>query len=244
MHRVVAMLAALVLAGDAAALALIWGDELPSGGSAAVPTSRPVVTSAPPAPVLFRDEFSSATVFREGEEDSNAVTIDGKYRLRIKRRHDRYFWVTERAPEYAKIQETPNLSVAVEVQNTTGEPDNWFGVFCRSMGLDTDLYRAAVRPDGSWTISRTTLGSTNYVSHVLVSGTTPGLVGFQPAAFLFRIRLDCVGAGPTALHLYVNDREVGLATDPAGLGAGNVGMVGSSATGELVYDNFVVSEIR
>ncbi|MGH9277603.1 MAG: hypothetical protein ACRD12_05790 [Acidimicrobiales bacterium] len=241
-HRIVGMLIALVLIGDAAALAVISADG--GGQGAAPPTSLAATTSTTLAPrVIFRDDFSSDRVFRAGDDDDGSVvTIDGMYRQRFRRDLDIYTHVPEQAPEHTEVEQTQNLRISVDVQNVSGEPDNWFGLYCRSMGLGSDLYRARVSPDGSWSLDRTTIGSP-YVSRTLARGRSPDIAAVQPAAFVFRLRLDCVGGATTTLLLSINDREVGIATDPAGLGPGQAGLAASSTTGELAFDNLVVAAL-
>ncbi|MGH9278152.1 MAG: hypothetical protein ACRD12_08600 [Acidimicrobiales bacterium] len=240
-HRIVGMLIALVLIGDAAALAVIGQDG--SGQGAAPPTSLAATTSTTLAPrVIFRDDFSSDRVFRAGGDDTHTVTIDGRYRERFTGSFDVYTHVPEEAPEHTAIEQTPNLRIEVDVQNVSGEPDNWFGLFCRSMGLGSDLYRARVSSDGSWSLDRSTIGSP-YVSRTLARGRSPDFTAVQPGAFVFHLRLDCVGGATTTLLLSINGREVGIANDPAGLGPGQAGLAAGSRTGELAFDNLVVAAL-
>ena len=100
---------------------------------------------------------------------------------------------------------------------------------------------AGVRPDGSWTIDRTSIGA-EYVQRILGSGQARAIERPLGADFAARLRLDCLGRVETSLVLSVNGTVVGMVTDPSGLGPGNVGMAGLSATG-LTFDNLVVEEI-
>jgi hypothetical protein len=67
-------------------------------------------------PVLFEDDYSATTVFEAGEDESGAITIDGRYRHRFKRDLDIYTGVPDGAPERSKVQQAQNVSVAVEAE--------------------------------------------------------------------------------------------------------------------------------
>ncbi len=101
---------------------------------------------------------------------------------------------------------------------------------------------ANVRPDGSWTITRNTMGKT-YVQRVLASGRTPGIDTALATDNPVHLRLDCVGHIETSLRLSVDEAVIGTATDPTGLGPGTVGMAGSSRVG-VIFDNLVVTAIN
>lgn len=219
---------------------------------AAVIAARRVNTSArsPRAErspsVLFRDDFSSSSPFRPSDDDDVTSTVDGTYHLRFKgvAGRDTYDPVPEAAPANALIERTQDLSVAVDVRSPSGDDVRWFGVFCRFAGLDHDLYRATVRPDGQWTIDRTTLGTETYTSRTLLRGSLSGVAGMELPGFTFRVRLQCTGRSPTVLQLFVNDQEVGAATDEEGLDPGRAGVTASSLKGEFLFDNLVVTERR
>ncbi len=192
---------------------------------------------------MFRDDFSASSPFRPDDDDYLTTMVDGTYHLRFKGKAERdmYEAVPEATPAHALIERTQDLSVAVEVQYPSGNDIRWFGVFCRFAGIDHDLYRATVRPDGRWTIDRTTIGTTAYTSRTLLRGSLSGVTGMEPPGFTFRVRLQCTGRNPTALHLFVNDQDVGVATDETGLEPGGVGVAGSALKGELLFDNLVVT---
>ena len=84
-----------------------------------------------------------------------------------------YHALPRQAPDRARVLQALDISVSVDVQLVPGDPHSWFGVFCRSGGLDADTYVAEVRPNGAWTIDRRTLGSTGYVKRVLSEGQAP-----------------------------------------------------------------------
>jgi hypothetical protein len=244
-HVLLAVLVAVLLAVNAIVLAT-WdaGDDRAEGSPP--PTTAPAPIAPPPPTVLFSDDFSGSSAFSGSEEEVITVTVaDGQHRTRFHRSADIYSPLPDEVPERAVVEQTRDVSVAIEVRQISGDPGDWFGVICRTGGLDADLYVAAVRADGSWTIYRSTLGSQRgpYVQRALAVGRTPGIAAVQPALFVFRIRLECIGEAPTTLRLFVNDREVGRVDDPVGVPPGNVGFATSSRTGEFVFDNLVVTAL-
>ncbi len=229
------ILIVLVLCGDAAAIASIrQEDRAVAQRPAPSPTST---TTAPPSPVLFRDEFSDTTAFLAGEDEGYVVTIDGRLRQRFKKDLDTYRSVPEHLPERMRIEQAQDVSVAVEAEMLLGEPDTWFGVFCRFNGLGTDLYRGKVAPNGGWSIDRSSIGD-RYRSLTLLSGLAPSV-----GPGVHRIRMDCTGSGVVNIHLFIDGEEVGIGIDSDGLGSGNVGIAAGSTSGEVVFDNLVVTEL-
>ncbi|MEA2974083.1 MAG: hypothetical protein QOG82_2541 [Actinomycetota bacterium] len=219
------------MAGDVAALAV----RLDDAGTA----PRPQV-KAPT--VLFRDDFAPGTAFKARTSDDDEGVQDETYRLLTLSGADHYVPLPREAPDRPRVLQAQDISVAVDVQVVPGDPDTWFGVFCRSGGLDADVYVADVRPDGAWTIDRRTLGTKGYIERVLSKGRAPALENPQGNAFVVHLRLDCLGQVPTSLVLSVNGTVVGMALDPSGLEPANVGMAGSSRT-NIIFDNLVVAEI-
>ncbi len=191
--------------------------------------------------VLFRDDFSGGTAFRSSQSDGYGLAVqDETFRLQSER-HDVYAPIPREAPDLPRVVQTPDVSVAVDVRGTPHDANTWFGVLCRFGGFGTDAYVAGVRPDGSWTIARTSIGA-EYVERILGSGQAPAIERPLGADFAARLRLDCLGRVEVSLVLSVDGTVVGTVTDRSGLGPGNVGMAGRSATG-VIFDNLVVEDI-
>ena len=229
-RRIVALLLSVVLSGDVAAL-VVRRDQIGSGRG----------RDERAASVLFRDDFSGGTAFSADEGDLDGGVREETFRL-LTEHFDVYVQLPPDAPERPRILQTQDVSVAVDVQSVSSDADAWVGIFCRFGGFGTDAYVANVRPDGSWAIVRTTIGD-EYVKRVLGGGRAQGIISRLPAGFAVHLRLDCLGRAETTLVLSVNDVVIGTATDPSGLGPGNVGMAGSSTAG-LIFDNLVVTEIN
>ncbi|MGH9226384.1 MAG: hypothetical protein ACRD2W_21930 [Acidimicrobiales bacterium] len=249
-RRILTGLIVLILAGDAVAVVALREDAMaarrtaPPGPSTTAPTTTTSTMTIRPW-ILLRDDFGSASAYRSSDSETAEVTTsDGQHRMRFKRSRDVYSVLPAEAPERARIEATQNVSVAVEARHLSGAPDDWFGVFCRYHGLDGDTYLGMVVADGSWGIFRVTLGSQRgpYGLRPFVRGREPGFTGTPSPDTVFRIRLDCAGDTLTALRLYLNGKEIGRASDTAGVGPGNIGFAASSGTGELAFDNLVVAE--
>jgi len=187
--------------------------------------------------VLFQDDFAGATAF-DADIDASTGVQDETYRMRTDQDH--YAFLPPEAPDRERVLQAQDISVAVDVEVVPGDSNTWFGLFCRFGGFGTDAYVASVRPDGKWTIDRTTLGNP-YVQRVLAEGRAPAIENPQGAAFVAHLRLGCLGQVEASLVFSVNDMVVGEAIDASGLGPGNVGMAGSSTAG-LIFDNLTVTE--
>ncbi len=230
-RRLVGLLIAAVIVGDLATI-IVRRDREGSRQRAQASADS----------VLFRDDFAAgSTFFARTSEDSDGVENES-FRMTTKNGADHYVPLPPEAPSAARVLQTRDIGVAVDVKAVPGDPNTWFGVFCRSEWLGGDTYVGSLSPDGTWTVNRNTLGTEEYVERVLAGGKAPALENPQGDGFVARLRLDCVGQVPTSLVLSVNDTVVGMATDPEGLAPARIGMVGSSTAG-LVFDNLVVTEI-
>ena len=226
LRRLLALLIVVVISADVAAIVVRRNENTPGSAST----------------VVFRDDFSGGTAFHHSDEnDRFHVTVQDETLRLQSERHDVYVPVPPEAPDLPRVVQAPDVSVAVDVQASPGDANTWFGVICRFGGFGTDAYVAGVRPDGSWTIDRTSIGA-EYVQRILGSGQARAIERPLGADFAAHLRLDCLGRVETSLVLSVNGTVVGTVTDPSGLGPGNVGMAGLSATG-LTFDNLVVEEI-
>ena len=192
--------------------------------------------------LLFGDDFGAGSTFVARTSDDSDGVENESFRMTTKNGADHYVPLPPEAPSAAKVLQTRDIGVAVDVKAAPGDPNTWFGVFCRSESLGGDTYVGSLSPDGTWTIYRNTLGTEEYVERVLAGGKAPALENPQGDGVVAQLRLDCVGQVPTSLVLSVNDTVVGMATDPEGLAPAVIGMVGSSTAG-LVFDNLVVTEI-
>lgn len=174
--RLIALLIALVLSGDVAAIVVRRHQTEPAVGPQ---------ESAPT--VLFRDDFSASTAFRAyGDEEFDSGVQDGAFRIRSERGTDVYNFIPPEAPDRPRVLQAQDVSVAVDVQMATLDAKDWFGVFCRFGGFGTDTYVARVYADGSWSIVRTTIGD-EYVKRVLGGGETSGIEGPLPADATVRL---------------------------------------------------------
>ena len=249
--RWVLAVAIVLLAGaDGAVIVARRSAEVRRARSAAPAVTAPVTVAAAraqaPAPepaILFADDFSPGTLFQSSESPGRgASTADGRYRMWSDQRVDIYTHIPTAAPERPAVEAARDVSVAVDVRNRTGDFTTWAGVYCRSGGLDGDLYAGTISPGGAWSIVRATLGTLApdrpYRRIVLASGHLPGLVSAAPDTGS-RVRLDCVGDSPTVLRLRVGGVQVGEAQDPSGIGPGSAGLA-VSAVGEVVFDNLEV----
>ncbi len=103
-----------------------------------------------------------------------------------------------------------------------------------------------VLPNNSWLLASATLGAHSghpYSLRELSRGQLLGVVPLLSPDVVFHLRFDCAGQAPTTLTLFVNGSEAGRAVDQDGLGPGNAGFAGGSTTGELAFDNLVVTAL-
>lgn len=205
-------------------------------------TARPPVTGTPGA--IFEDTFSNASSGWQANSSDKVTygyTSSSDYQILAKSSNYGFYVYPDAVPDLNERLRRLEGDVRVEVQvrnrsTSLGE----FGVICRRDRERNAMYRAVVRPDGTWDLYRIESPSTR-----LASGKAQLSGASGKPQDIYRIRLDCMGTGkPTVLRLSVNGEVVGEATDADGIAAGHVGMYAGSKAQPQVdvrFDNFLVT---
>ncbi len=247
----VASVAAIVLAVGATSVLLVRARS----GSADRRESGPnsVSSTATQPPVVFGpDDFSNrSSGWREDDSESVFYGYDGgAYRVLV-RRPSTYLYSTPR------VYSAPAGRDAAPVELTRLEGDvhvgvnarymsdarGYFGLVCRAGDLG---YIARIAPNGEWEILKGDVKGSEVRAVSLKRGRKffQGAAAIHPREFLYRLRLECLGAGPTSVRLYVNDGLIGQVIDPEGLPRGGAGLYVDAQQEpgvEVVFDDFVIS---
>ncbi|MGH9278992.1 MAG: serine/threonine-protein kinase [Acidimicrobiales bacterium] len=197
-------------------------------------TAQPT-TPTSTVPPIFQDDFSSKAS-GWSEADNAGVRLryaGGRYRFEVLTPGVRQTSDTELEGAAYRQDLTELGNVVVETTAFHDQTGSWYGLTCRKPIGTNDGYVALVNPNGEWRLIRW-----DPEERILNQGTA------TPAGSQSRVRLECLGAagGPVTLRLFVDDRLVGEATDPNGMGPGAVGLVVNSVAepAEVQFDDFAV----
>jgi hypothetical protein len=184
--------------------------------------------SAPPADVLFQDDFSdpSSGWDQVNEEEGTTDYLEGVYRILVN------------TPSY-DIWANPGLEftdtvIEVEATKAGGPDDNDFGVICRYQNLE-NFYFFIISSDGYYGIAKVTNGEQELLNMENLQFSEAVNQGDATN----EIQVECVG---NRLALTVNGEKITEVTDSA-YSSGDVGLIaGTFDIGgtDIHFDNFVV----
>jgi hypothetical protein len=191
------------------------------------------LSSFAPGKVLFQDDFSDpASGWVAAKTDYGLFEYTaGMYHIHLDKSN---FTTFSLLPD----QDYTDISMEVDVTQTSGPDDAVFGLVCRANDGISDSYRFLFVGDGSYAILKsqgqlTDLGTFLKQTQAILPGKTTN-----------HIRVDCAGS---TLGLYANGQKLYETQDPD-FKSGQIGLyvaTGPSGKGNIdfLFDNFVVREV-
>jgi hypothetical protein len=182
----------------------------------------------------YRETFDSPGSWTAGEDATATGTVrDGVYQMTVAE-SGASFWVTAGRSFADGVFE-------VEATPLEGTADNGYGMLFRADPEDDNFYVFKVSSDGFVYVGRCAANCTEREALVDRDWFDSDAVvpGFGTTN---RLRVTAAGA---ELHFYVNDVEVGRATDP-NLKLGDIGLLAETFSPgglEVHFDNFMVTPL-
>lgn len=196
-------------------------------------------TSSPPAasaPSILKDDFSdSGSGWGTGTDtDSSVEYVDGGLNMKIFKANF-FTWSNPGKETY------DGTHLEVTVKNQNGKTRTGFGVMCNQQVTDSSYYYFAITPVGEYVIGKSAVGKQDvFLTNNDDWGTSDLIEKNAPS---YRIGADCA---PGKLVLYVDGHQVDSASDTE-YTKGNVGLFlwsGDDPTGEVTYDDFVMTALK
>ena len=174
--------------------------------------------------------------------------VDGHGRVRLLQLHG---WRLPRGdqepgePQSSRIflsDGVPSLNVESDAAYQAGPNTAAYGVGC--WATQEQGYIFAVTPGVAWAILKWDNRAASPQTVLAASDTENAIPGFSNSN---RIRGECVGGGgkPAALALYVNEKKIGTAEDPAGPASFpgfGFSVFSTEAGADVRFDNFAARE--
>lgn len=179
------------------------------------------------------DDFSSSSSgWGTGTDASSSVEYEnGGLKIDVYQS----YYVTWSTPS---IESYENTHIEVNVENTSTDPEAFFGIVCNEQGSTNNFYYVGVSPDGYYAFVKSQIvGDDEY----LKEGTSDVI---SASAQSMRLGLDCKNGSMT---LYVNGQEIDSVSDST-YTSGTFGLFAASDDetngASVVFDDFVTSKIE
>jgi hypothetical protein len=192
------------------------------------------LTSTPSPIVLVTDDFSSSAWGTGTDSDSSVEYVNNALKMIVYTRN--YFvWSTPDSENYQDVH------MEVTVINNDTDPSTSFGMICNMQTSTTNFYYFAIRPDGSYAISKASQEERDILLTNNNEWAASDLIEANAASY--RLAVDC---GHGTLALYVDGQQIDSVSD-ASYVSGQVALFTSSSenaiTTNVSFDNFLMTEL-
>lgn len=199
-------------------------------------SSVPSLSGTGSNPLLLEDDFSS----NDGgwgtgtDSDSSVEYVNGGLRMQVFR--DNFFtWSNPDTETYHDVH------MEVTALNDSANTRVGFGLMCNQQVTNSSYHYFAVTSDGEYVIGRSAVGKEDVF---LTNNDDWGASDLIPShAQSYRVGADC---GNGMLTLYVNGKQIDSVADTT-YSDGGVGLFlwsGDDPTGEVSYDDFVMTSLK
>ena len=221
------------------ALSSIPAGSTSSTQEANAPSIPQVIASSIPSvggSSILQDDFSdSGSGWGTGTDtDSSVEYVDGGLNMKIFKANF-FTWSNPGKETY------DGTHLEVTVKNQNGKTRTGFGVMCNQQVTDSSYYYFAITPVGEYVIGKSAVGKQDvFLTNNDAWGTSDLIAKNAPS---YRIGADCA---PGKLVLYVDGHQIDSASDTE-YSKGNVGLFlwsGDDPTGEVTYDDFVMTALK
>jgi hypothetical protein len=136
------------------------------------------------------------------------------------------------------LESYENTHIEVSVQNSSTDPEAFFGIVCNEQGTTNSFYYVGVSPDGYYAFIKSSIAGKD---ETLKKGTSDVI---SSSAQSMRLGLDCKNGSMT---LYVNGQTIDSVSDST-YTSGVFGLFAASddqqSGASVIFDDFVTSKIE